>query len=310
VPLAAPSYRFTVNPPWEEMPARSAVVRAGRAGDYHTAPFTTTLSLKSVSRGVATWSTPRSRYRVDPRSIVVLNQGQTYTLDIRAEDRTGTMALFFEPGLVEDVARALGEKPGALLEARDDPPARLELCERLCAKTGSMARRLDALEAGLCAGVSDGAWVEEHVLGLAADIVALDGRARREMASFPGLRASTRVEAYRRLHWVKDFIDASFAEPLTIARLARIACMSPFHFQRLFKQTFRETPMQRVQARRIAEARRLLTTTDRDVTRICLEIGFESLGTFSALFRRRVGASPRRYREMSTIEEVTLPRRR
>jgi AraC family transcriptional regulator len=309
VASSVPTYGFAVNPPWEWLPRVSAVVRAGLAGDYHTAPFTTTLSLKSVSRGIATWSTPRSRYRVDPHGLVVLNQGQTYKLDIDGEDRAGTLALFFEPGLVEDVARALSERPDAFLDGRNDRPPSFEIHERVHPKTGEVAARLAALEDGLSSQARDAAWIEEQMLALAIEIVRLEGRARQELTTFPGLRASTRAEAYRRLHWARDYIDASFAEPLTIARLARVACMSPFHFQRLFKESFGETPMQRVQRRRIEEAARLLVQSDRDVTRICLAVGFESLGTFSWLFRRRMGVSPRRYRQTSTIEEVRTARR-
>jgi AraC family transcriptional regulator len=124
------------------------------------------------------------------------------------------------------------------------------------------------------------------------------------MTSFPGLRPSTRIEAYRRLHWARDFIDASFAEPLTVARIARVASISPYHFQRLFRRAFGETPMQRVQACRLTAAARLLTETDRSVTRICIDVGFESLGAFSALFRRRFGAPPSAFRQMRRIEEA------
>jgi AraC-like DNA-binding protein len=310
VPADAPHYRFALNPPWKAIPHASAVVRSGLSGDYHAAPFTTTLSLKSVSRGVATWATRQSRYRVDHRSLVVLNCGQTYTLDIAASDRTGTMALFFEPGLVEEVARALGDGPEALFGEGLASSIEVGMCERLHPKRGKLAQRLAAIEAGIQGGCCDEAWLEEHMLGVAAGLVLLDARTRREMASFPGLRASTRAEAYRRLHHARDFLDASFSEPLSIAVLARVACMSPFHFHRLFKQAFGETPMQRVQRLRIAQAATLLATTDREVTRICFDVGFESLGTFSALFHRRMEVSPRRHREKSRIGEVRERSRR
>jgi AraC family transcriptional regulator len=305
-----PTYRFAVNPPWGDLSRTSAVVRSGLSGDYHADPFETTLSLKSVSQGVASYATPRTRYRVDAASVVVLNQGQTYTLDIDAGDRTSTMAVFFEPGLVEDVARALSAGPGALLEPRADAAPGLSICERLHPKAGGLARRLGDLDLHLRAGTRDAAWIEDQVLALAAEIVLLDGRARREMARLPGLRPATREEAYRRLYWARDFIDASFAEPLTVARLARVACLSPFHFQRLFKQAFGETPMQRVQEQRLARAARLLADTDRDVTWICHEVGFESLGSFSALFRRRLGASPRAFRQMRRTGEMRRRARR
>ena len=64
----------------------------------------------------------------------------------------------------------------------------------------------------------------------------------------------------------------------------------------MFKQAFGQTPMQFLQARRLDEARRLLSGTDQPVTAICLAVGFESLGSFSWLFRKRFGLSPRQFR--------------
>ena len=77
---------------------------------------------------------------------------------------------------------------------------------------------------------------------------------------------------------------------------ARVAGLSPYHFHRMFKRAFGETPMQCLQARRLDAARRLLSSSDRPVTLICFDVGFESLGSFSWLFRRRFGLSPRRFR--------------
>jgi AraC-like DNA-binding protein len=299
--MLAPSYRVAVNPHGEPAPG-NVILRAALAGDYHVRAYTTPLSLKSVTRGVSFYGTPRTRYRIDEHAVVVLNAGQTYSMEIDARDRTGTLCVFFEPGFVEGVARAMRRGERSLLEP-EEPHGALELAERLHPKSGGIARRLLALEASLATGRAE-ARLEEELFGLAEEIVVLEGRARHDAAGFPGVRAATREEAYRRLHWARDYLDASFDEPLNVGILAKVACMSPYHFQRLFKRAFGETPMHRVQRRRLAEAARRLRTTDAPVTRICLEVGFESLGTFSTLFARAFGASPRSYRQKSRIEEV------
>jgi AraC-like DNA-binding protein len=54
--------------------------------------------------------------------------------------------------------------------------------------------------------------------------------------------------------------------------------------------------MQFLQQRRLQVARTLLLTTDCDITSICMSVGFTSLGSFSWLFRRRFGRSPRELR--------------
>jgi AraC-like DNA-binding protein len=118
----------------------------------------------------------------------------------------------------------------------------------------------------------------------------------REMARLPAARPATREELYRRLHRVKDYVAASFDQPITLDDIALIAGLSPNHLLRTFKQVFHQTPHQFLTAQRLEHARRLLRSTDRSVTDICLSVGFESLGSFSWLFRRHVGVSPAAYR--------------
>lgn len=105
----------------------------------------------------------------------------------------------------------------------------------------------------------------------------------------------------RRLLRARDAMDRTYAEPLDIARLAAIACLSEAHFIRSFRATFGETPHRYLQRRRVERAMFLLTETDRDVTAICLDVGFTSLGTFSRTFREIVGESPTSYRKRAPI---------
>jgi AraC-like DNA-binding protein len=82
----------------------------------------------------------------------------------------------------------------------------------------------------------------------------------------------------------------------SIRQVAREVGMSPYHFIRLFKAVFGETPKQCQLRARLERAKVLLATTDRSVTDVCMEVGFSSLGTFSALFACRVGLAPSAYR--------------
>src|SRR5438034_9199212 len=103
-----------------------------------------------------------------------------------------------------------------------------------------------------------------------------------------------RMEApSRRLLRARDAMDRSYARPLDVAALAKIAMSSEAHFIRGFRQTFGETPHRYLQRRRLERAMALLRETDRSVTDICLDVGFASLGTFSRTFREVVGESPR-----------------
>ena len=91
-------------------------------------------------------------------------------------------------------------------------------------------------------------------------------------------------------------MDRTYAEPLDVAALARVAYFSEAHFIRAFRATFGETPHRYLQRRRVERSMFLLRETDRTVTEICLDVGFTSLGTFSRTFRDIVGEAPVSYR--------------
>lgn len=111
-------------------------------------------------------------------------------------------------------------------------------------------------------------------------------------------------ETNRRLLRARDAMDRTYAQPLDVAGLARIAYVSEAHFIRTFRATFGETPHRYLQRRRVERAMFLLRATDRGVTDICLDTGFTSLGTFSRTFRDIVGESPSAYRRRGVVAAV------
>ena len=105
----------------------------------------------------------------------------------------------------------------------------------------------------------------------------------------------------RRMLRARDAMDRTYAQPLDIPSLARIAVVSEAHFIRTFRDTFGETPHRYLQRRRVERSMFLLRETDRSVTDICLDVGFTSLGTFSRTFREIVGKSPTEYRDSAEV---------
>ena len=111
-------------------------------------------------------------------------------------------------------------------------------------------------------------------------------------------------ESNRRLLRARDAMDRSYAQPLDVPSLARIAHVSEAHFIRTFRATFGETPHRYLQRRRVERAMFLLWHSERSVTEICFDVGFTSLGTFSRTFRSIVGESPTAYRKRAAPSAV------
>jgi AraC family transcriptional regulator len=96
---------------------------------------------------------------------------------------------------------------------------------------------------------------------------------------------------------LRAFIGAELGSDLSIERIASVAGMSPDHFARLFKSSFGCTPHAFVLERRIdAAARALRSDPDRSLADIAANCGFSSQSHFTAVFQRRKGTTPRRWR--------------
>src|SRR6516164_3056863 len=102
--------------------------------------------------------------------------------------------------------------------------------------------------------------------------------------------------ALRKLCQVRDLMRDCLEEELTLADLSLEAELSAWHFLRAFREAFGETPHAFLTRLRLERAKELLTISSRPVTEICFDVGFSSLGSFSALFRRQVGLSPAQFR--------------
>ncbi len=116
-------------------------------------------------------------------------------------------------------------------------------------------------------------------------------------------------ELFRRLCRSRDFLAAGFDQPLRLADAAREACLSPYHYHRLFARAFGETPHEFLTRLRIDHAKRLLAREQLPVTEVCFAVGYESLGSFSSRFRNLVGYSPlefqRGLRKIFAVPELT-----
>jgi AraC-like DNA-binding protein len=92
----------------------------------------------------------------------------------------------------------------------------------------------------------------------------------------------------------KLFIDSNFASAIDLDKIADEACFSKFHFVRLFSSIYGRTPHQYLTHVRIEKAKEYLAD-DRAVAYACFNVGFDSVSSFTGLFKRRTGQTPRQY---------------
>lgn len=103
-----------------------------------------------------------------------------------------------------------------------------------------------------------------------------------------------KIYLYRRIVYAKLFIDAHFAEKIDLNNIADEAFFSKYHFIRLFHSIYNKTPHQYLSFVRIEQAKALLRT-EISVANACYAVGFESVTSFTGLFKRLAGQTPAAY---------------
>lgn len=267
-----------------------------RAKQYHWAGLGA-LSIKTFHGGKAVYDVGCGKHLVDENSYLVLNQGQSYSLTIDSRIETESFCVFFRKDLAEEIYRSFTESTNRLLEKPDESANQeLHFVEKNYSRGDDLFNHLLYLRTIFARKKPERVWMEEQYHILLERLLFVHRDIRVEMLEFPALRAATREELYRRLHRARDYAHAAFAEDVGLEEMARVACLSPNHFLRTFKHAFHQTPHQFLTRLRLESAREMLLQRKLSVTEICFAVGFESLGSFSSLFRKHFGISPAQYR--------------
>jgi AraC-like DNA-binding protein len=239
-----------------------------------------TLSIKAAWGGRERFILPERELAIDDDHWLVMNHGRRYASVLREPKPVATMAIFFRPGLPAEVAAARRLALPAALDVDQPPPTGApEFSEHLRAHDGgAMTRRLRALWKAVQDGERDEVWLEEQSIGLLDHLLG----ATREA---PNAR-SARAELRRRLRLAADHIDTCYAEPLDLAAMARVACLSRWHFVRHFRAEFGLSPYAYLLRKRARVAARRLATGSEERESVALACGFGSRFALARALRR------------------------
>lgn len=258
----------------------------------HFADWAGHLSLKTFKNGKAYYDAGGGHYGVGDNEYLVLNESQRYKITIDSETDVESFCIFFESGFAAEVNRCLRADPVQLLDDPEKPNSKpLNFVQKLY-RSESLESLLFEVRNSIEQRSTDHVWLKEKLHLIMERLLEMRENTFHEIQQVPALRASTREELYKRIFRVRDFIAASYDQPITIAEMANVACLSPNHFLRSFKQIFRITPHKYLTNLRLGKAKYLLEHTDLSVITICHSVGFESQSSFSLLFRRNFGNSP------------------
>ncbi len=114
-----------------------------------------------------------------------------------------------------------------------------------------------------------------------------------------------KIYLYRRIVQAKVYIDRHYMEAIDLDSIADEALFSKFHFIRLFKKSYGKTPHQYLTSVRLLQAM-LMLQTGAPVIEVCFSVGFESVSSFTGLFKYSVGVTPAAYRRRQSELRTAL----
>jgi len=271
----------------------------------HTGPLTIKFTLK----GEEYFATKQRSYRVTPSTYLILNNGQKYSARINSDETVETISVFFRPQFAEEVLSSLVCSEDKILDNEPSPPEQpVNFMEMLYPHDTILYPFIYKFHLASKIGHDDKEWMEEEFFMLLKTLLELHRQLGRELKKIPSVKNSTRIEVYKRLYIAKEYLDNNFSGGIKIDDAAKEACMSPFHFIRLFKKIFDETPYQYITKKRIDKAFNLILKTEMPITEVCFEVGFNSLSSFSWLLKQKYGMSPETMRDSYNSFRVKLAR--
>lgn len=268
-----------------------------RSQTQHHPKGVSALSVRWTKNGRRIFESDGNRYAVDDDTYLIFNEGREFTAYVESQTPVSCYTLNYDPACISEIAASLMEGHDKLL---DNPTPALErplnFIETSYPYNPEMARLLKILENRAEECSQDYHWFDEQFRTILERLIHTHNTLRVRWEGLSEARFATRLELFQRLNLARDFIEASLSDDIHLDQIANVACMSPHHFLRCFKEAFGETPHRYLTRRRLERAKRLLEQTEMPITEVCFAIGFSSLGSFSWLFHKSVGLSPLAYR--------------
>jgi AraC family transcriptional regulator len=237
--------------------------------DHDAEELTTANSVALVLSGTFIVRDRHGTSLLSEGSYFLASAGHCFACSHRHGEGDRCLSFRYEPELFDRIARDAGASP--------------EFAHNRLAPV----RPLAPLTARARRAMAQPALMDEIAIELAGTAIELAGRESSSSAPSPHEGRMTEVLRYMAEH---------SAAPHTVAGLASMAKLSPYHFLRSFKAVTGVTPHQWLLRARLRDAAEKLAATRVPVTDIALDVGFDDLSNFTRTFHAEFGASPRQYR--------------
>jgi AraC family transcriptional regulator len=232
--------------------------------------------------------------RVKEGCFFLSNPDQYYTLEIHRSAPAETFNIHFGEHFADNVFQSLSQSIDGILNQNFTAlPTKIEFHNRLNLITPSINAILKEIQDEKLSGIP----LEEKLVNLIQEFLIQERLLHTNSKDLPVVKFSTRQEIHKRLLLATDYIYSFYDRDLSLEELAGAACLSKFHFLRLFKVAFKKTPYQFINEVRVQNGQSLLKNTTLEIHQIARMLGFNNASSFSRMFFQQTGYYPSAYRQ-------------
>ncbi|KUG06583.1 helix-turn-helix domain-containing protein [Solirubrum puertoriconensis] len=274
----------------------SVVIQARPTVAVHRPDIRGPLSLFMNLRGSSTCAVAQHRVRIETDTYFLTNAAEHYTLDIEEPGQTETFNIHFGEQLAETVLRDSTTAEATLLDDPARPGAAVHFFTKLYSKDAALEAWVRQLQAHAADFNAHSLLRDQLLLGLLAHLLQVHRQTQRQAAELPATKRATQLEIFRRLSWSVDYLHSYYPRDLSLEELAQVACLSKFHYLRLFRALHGQTPYAYLRELRLRKGQELLRTGQLPVADVANLVGFESSSAFGRALYQSTGRWPMAFR--------------
>jgi len=279
---------------------RHNIIFNAKSSRSHCANHVGCLSIKTVLSGEEWYGIGNLQLAVRPGQFLILNDDQEYSCMVDTPEETRVVSIFFMKEFASSVFHDVTNSEETLLDNPFESGSKpLEFFQTLYDADPSIQKKLLGLINSLNEYGYEPNMVNEHLLFLLNDLIRFHKIEMYRTDKINAVKPSTRVEIYKRICIVKDFLHSNYMEKPSLSDVSSTACLSVPQLIRQFKTVFKVTPHQYLTRIRLANAARLLKHTSTPVREITWMCGFENVSAFCRAFKSEHGVQPTSFRKRS-----------
>lgn len=283
---------------WNRQFIEQNIILNGKFSYLYYPEHWTTLSLKFAFGGSEQYIMGNMKYGVQDNLYLILNRDTLYQSLIDSDKPVESLTLNFTAKFAEDIFYSSFNNDEYLL---DFPEVRDRYPVNFFQKLYNIDTEINSYINNIRLAVKNNNYETEYLNEILHNILEHTFRtqltASRKADELKSVKRSTRLELFNRLNKAKDYIESNYHEAIDLDMLSKVSSLCPHHFLRKFKSYTGKSPYRYLKTVRLEKARIMLESTNSSITEICMNCGYESLSSFSFLFKNTYKISPENYRK-------------